>query len=209
MSAKNGSNMLELGCGSGLVLMLAAHLNQDAHFTGLERSQDMLELARANTVSHPQIEIVEGSIRTVPKDWHLKFDQLIANPPYFDNRKAVRMSQAKEPSFVNTTSLTIKDWIDAMLICLKPRGYGTLIYRADGFEKVLSALTDKAGRVRILPIHSYADEPAKRVLIQFRKGVKSGSALLPPLILHERGSAEKYSQMATRILNGEKAIDMA
>lgn len=208
LTGKSGEQFLELGVGSGIVTLLAAHHNSDCCFTGLERSADMLALSRRNAEMFANIDIVEGSIRALPKDWHLKFDQVFTNPPYFDNRASLRMSKSKEPSFVNKKSLTIEDWIGAMLLMLKPRGIGTLIYRADGLEKVLAALAGKAGQLKILPIHSFKDQPAKRVLIQFRKSVKSETTLLPALVLHERGGAEKYSKCAMKIILGQSKIKL-
>lgn len=206
IQAEAGEDVLELGCGTGIVMLLAAHHNKNARFRGLEKSEEMLMLARANTKDADTIHIEQGSIRKLPKDWHLKFEQVLANPPYFDDRAAIRMSKDKEAAFVNKKGLTLEDWLAAMLLALKPRGYGTLIYRADGLEKILCGLSGKAGQIRILPIHSFADQPAKRILVRFRKGVKSESALLPPLIMHERDSLERYSPQATEILAGRKRI---
>ncbi len=208
LNAGAGEKILELGCGTGVVMLLAAHHLPDVQCTGLEKSQDMLALSRTNKAGHDNIEIVSGSIRRIPHDWHLQYDQVVANPPYFDNRRAVRMSAEKESSFVNK-GLTLDDWLGAMLICLKPRGLGTLIYRADGLEKICSSLVGKAGRLRILPIHSYADEPAKRIIVQFRKGVKSESALLPALVMHDRGGAARYAPEAAKILSGKTRLNLA
>lgn len=210
LDAKPSEQILELGCGTGVVMLLANHHLPKCHFTGLEKSNDMLTLSRSNTQHAGNIDIVEGSIRKIPKDWHLRFDQVVANPPYFDNRRAVRMSGAKETSFVNK-GLTLDDWIGAILLTLKPRGIGTLIYRADGLEKICCALSGKAGRLRILPIHSYSDTPAKRIIVQFRKSVKSESALLPALVMHERAkenqtSEEKYAPEAAKILTGKTRL---
>lgn len=205
LDASQGDTILELGCGTGVVMLLAAHHLPDVRFTGLEKSQDMLALSRQNTAGHDNLDIVSGSIRNIPHDWHLQYDQVVANPPYFDNRRAVRMSKDKEASFVNK-GLTLDDWLGAMLVCLKPRGIGTLIYRADGLEKICASLADKAGRLRILPIHSYVDEPAKRIIVQFRKSVKSESALLPALVMHERGGTDRYAPEATKILSGKTSL---
>jgi len=213
LSAKSGEKILELGCGTGVVMLLANHHLPNCQYTGLEKSQDMLALSRSNTEHADNIDIAEGSIRRIPKDWHLQYDQVVANPPYFDNRHAVHMSDAKESSFVNK-GLTLDNWIGAMLLALKPRGVGTLIYRADGLEKICCALTGKsgegkAGRLRIQPIHSYSDTPAKRIIVQFRKSVKSESALLPALVMHERGTEEKYAPAAAKILTGKARLTLS
>ena len=206
--AKENEMVLELGCGSGIVMLLASFHNKSAQFTGLEKSEEMLELARQNTRDNKNIKIVSGSIRNIPKNWHLKYDQLMANPPYFDDRRAVRMPKNKQASFVNKKGIGLNDWVAAMLLTLKPRGIGTLIYRADGLEKLMSLLYDKVGKIRILPIHSYSDQAAKRVLVQFRKGVKSESAILPALIMHERGSDKRYSAHANDILQGRRRLEL-
>jgi len=203
-----GETCLELGVGSGIVTLLAAHQNPNAQFTGLECSVDMLDLARKNAQNNENVDIAQGTIRALPKAWHLKFDQVFCNPPYFDSRKSVRMPAAKAPSFVNKKALGVEDWVGAMLLMLKPRGIGTLIYRADGLEKVLAALSGKAGRLKILPVQPFKDQPAGRVIIQFRKGVKSETTLLPALVLHEKGSGEKFTPRATQIINGDKRLKL-
>ncbi len=208
VDAKPNSKILELGSGSAAVLMMADFRIPGCELAGLENDQNMLALARHNTGNYDNIEINEGTVANIPKSWHLQFDQVVTNPPYFDDPDAVRMSDAKAPSFVSSDTV-LKDWIEAMLITLKPRGSGTIIYRADGLEKILNPLFGKAGNIRILPIHSYDNEPAKRILVRFRKGVKSESAILPPLILHERNSETRYREQATQILCGELPIDMS
>ncbi|PHR94400.1 MAG: methyltransferase [Robiginitomaculum sp.] len=202
LEAKAGARVLELGTGSGAALLMANHHLENCHFTGVDQNPDMLTLARKNTQDFENIEIVEGDVGALPKHWHLQFDQVFANPPYFDDGGKVRMSAAKAPSFV-AGATKLPDWIASMLVTLKPRGTGALIYRADGLELILASLLGKAGRIRILPVQSFADEPAKRVIVQFRKGVKSESALLPALVLHTRDGDGKFTPEAAAILAGK------
>ncbi len=205
LKAKNGDAILELGTGSGAALLMANAKLSNCYFTGLESSADMLALAKVNTAAQDNIKIIEGDVGAVPKRWHLKFDQVFANPPYFDEASAVRMSKDKAPAFV-AGGAKLQHWIAAMLITLRPRGTGTLIYRADGLEWILANIAGLAGDIRMLPVHSFKDEPAKRVIVQFRKGVKSKSSILPALVLHERGSSEKFTRQAEDIIKGKAAV---
>lgn len=207
INARSGEKCLELGTGSGVVLLLANHLTPDCHFTGVENSTSQIALAIENTKDHETIKIVESNITDLPKSWHLQFDQVFANPPFFDDADSVRMSTAKAPSFINEAT-GLADWIAVMLKMLKPRGTGTIITRADSLEKILHSLFGKAGRLRILPIHSFVDAPAKRILMQFRKGVKSESAILPPLVMHDKIGEGRFTEQAAKILCGEMPIDM-
>jgi tRNA1(Val) A37 N6-methylase TrmN6 len=54
----------------------------------------------------------------------------------------------------------------------------------------------------VLPIHPFADEPAKRVLVRAIKTGKAPLRLLPPLVLHDRGG-EKHRPQVEAILRGE------
>ena len=207
LAAKPGTKILDLGCGSAIIILLADHKLPKCQFTGIEDDPDMVRLAQHNTSDYKNVDIVDGDVGKMPPEWNLHFDQVVSNPPFFDDRVAVRMSEAKAPAFV-TERLDLALWISAMLKVLKPRGTGTLIYRADGLEKILHALFGKAGNIRILPIHSHADDPAKRIIVQFRKGVKSESALLAPLIMHDRDGSERFTADAAKILCGEMPINM-
>lgn len=208
VQARPNDKILDLGTGSAIVPCLLHHRFSHCQITGLERDVAMRSLARQNTKDIRTIEIVSGDVGDIPKSWHLQFDQVVSNPPFFDDAKSIRMSQDKAPSFV-AGDTCLKDWIAAMLVTLKPRGLGTLIYRADGLEKILYALFGKAGRIRICPIHSYADEPAKRIIVQFRKGVNSKSAIKPALIMHERNTDSRYTEAAQAVLNGKTPLIMA
>ena len=57
-------------------------------------------------------------------------------------------------------------WTDFMLKAVREGGTLTLIHRADRLGDILGLLTPKAGSFRIRPIHPFADQPAKRVLVR-------------------------------------------
>jgi tRNA1(Val) A37 N6-methylase TrmN6 len=92
-----------------------------------------------------------------------------------------------------------------MLKAVREGGALTLIHRADRLGDILALLAPKAGSVRIRPVHPFADEPAKRVLVRAVKTGRAPLVLLPPLILHDRSGA-KHTAEAEAILRGDAEL---
>ena len=67
-------------------------------------------------------------------------------------------------------------------------------------DPFFDALYDRTNAIR--PIHAFAEDPAKRVLVQAIRTGKAPLRLLPPLILHNRSGA-KHTAQAEAILRGE------
>ena len=82
---KRRARVLELGTGCGAVAIALAHRRPDAAVTACDFSTDALALARRNAKRHG----VE--VRFVASDWFVgfagqRFDLIVANPPYLDER---------------------------------------------------------------------------------------------------------------------------
>jgi tRNA1(Val) A37 N6-methylase TrmN6 len=99
----------------------------------------------------------------------------------------------------------LEAWTGFLIKAVREGGTITIIHRADRLGDLLSLLAGKAGSFRIRPVHPFADEPAKRVLLRAVKTGKAPLVLLPPLVLHERDGG-KHSAAAEAILRGEAAL---
>lgn len=102
-TGKPTTRILDLGTGSGALLLAALTLWQGAQGIGLERSAGAREVARRNAVRHGLSEraaIAEGDW-TRP-DWHEalgQFDLVLANPPYVEEAAELAPSvRAHEPA---------------------------------------------------------------------------------------------------------------
>jgi len=132
------------------------------------------------------------------------FDAALANPPFFDDDTALRgPAQAKRGAWITPEGL--ETWTAFLVKAVREGGSITLIHRADRLADILAALAPKAGSFQILPIHPFADSPAKRILVRATKTGKAPLRLLPPLVLHERTGA-KHADQAEAILRGEAAL---
>ncbi len=78
--------ILDLGTGSGCILIALLHEWKDARGTGVDISPDALEVAEYNARSHG----VADRCRFIRSDWdekiHESFDLIVANPPYISSQ---------------------------------------------------------------------------------------------------------------------------
>ena len=182
---------LELGCGSGGALLPAAFRLPDTSFTAVEQDPGIAALAREGAElngfgDRVRTETAEASAWV--RAHENRFDLVFANPPYFEPGKISAPGEGKADAYIE--SLSLEGWIKAMLFVAKPRAPVVIIHRAAELARILVPLDKQAGEITVLPIASKAGEPARRVLIRARKGLKRGPlTLLPPQISHDAEGA--------------------
>lgn len=190
---------LELGCGCGGALLPAAWRMPGVSFIGLELSEIVTRMARRGTILNgfdPRVTIENTEASEWVKPHENRFDLVFANPPYFEPGKISGPGEGKAAAYIETLSL--EAWIKAMLHAAKPRAPVILVHRAAELARILAQLDRQAGEITVLPVASKAGEPARRVLVRGRKGLKRGPlTLLPPLITHtDDGSARTPAAQA-------------
>jgi tRNA1(Val) A37 N6-methylase TrmN6 len=209
ITAKPGDRVIELGCGSGAALLIAAVRNPEVRFLGLERDPDLVALAQANVRANPTVaravEIAAGNALAPDPPEREAFQHAFFNPPYHDDPSAMRLPRdaARRAAFVNEEG-GVALWIAAALARVRTRGRVTLIHRADRLADVLAALSGPAGEIRVRPIHPMADAPASRIVVRARKGARSPLTIAPPLVLHKDDGG--FTEEVADILNGARGL---
>ncbi len=204
--AAPGERVIEAGCGAGAVLMQIAARRPGITLTGLERDPAMAALARRNAeLNAADVTIVEGDVAKGFRALDLPvFDRAVSNPPFFDDPGALRApAPGKTGAWMADDGL--EAWTRFLLKSVREGGRIVVIHRADRLADLLAGLGQTAGSFSVRPIHAFADEPAKRVLVQAIKTGKAPLRLLPPLVLHERGGA-KHTAEAEAVLRGEAGL---
>ena len=204
LSGDHRTKALELGCGVGGALFPAAWRLNTTHFTGLEREPHMAELARrgatANAVSD-RVDVVTGDAAELPSDWQNRFDLVFSNPPYFSHGKIQNPSEGRRHAYM--ADLPLQDWLKAMLFAACPKGRLVLIHRAGELGEILTYLMSRAGEISVFPIRSSPGEPAKRVIVSGRKGLRRGEIVLHDgLTMYERKGGRDYTAEALAIMAG-------
>lgn len=203
-----GQRVIEAGCGAGGALLAAAARRPEARFIGVERDPDALALAAENIALNgmtDRVSAVEGDVAVRFSVLGLEpFDAAMTNPPFFDDASGLR-GPAPERRAAWMADDGLAAWIGFLSKAVREGGSITLIHRADRLADILALLGEKSGSIQVLPIHPFADAPAKRVLV---RGIKTGKAplrLLPPLVLHDR-DGEKHRPEVEAILRGEAGL---
>ncbi|MFY0692845.1 MAG: methyltransferase domain-containing protein [Paracoccaceae bacterium] len=181
--ARPGEAVLELGCGAGTASLCLAR-RVPVRLTGVELQEDYAELARINARENGiEMEVVTADLARLPAPLlERNFDQVILNPPYFGAGTASE-DDGRDIALRERTPLAV--WIDSALKRLKPRGWVTVIHRAEALPELLAALLSRAGAIEIKPLSPRTGRPANRVIVRARKGAKAPTQLFNPLILHQ------------------------
>ena len=82
----NYSNILEIGCGSGVITLMMAQRNSNASYQGIDISSQAISLSRKNLSQFPfdtKISFIESSIQEYYPN--RKYDLVISNPPFFED----------------------------------------------------------------------------------------------------------------------------
>lgn len=208
LSGDYRTKALELGCGAGGALLPAAWRLPDTHFTALEREPHMANLARRGAAENgvaDRVEVIAGDVAELPADWENRFDLVFSNPPYFTHGKIQSPSEGRKHAYM--ADLPLQDWLKAMLFATRPKGRLVLIHRAGELGDLLTYLMSRSGEITVFPIRSSPGEPAKRVIVSARKGLRRGEVVLHEgLTMHVRKGEAAYTAEAAAILAGAPII---
>jgi len=209
-----GARVIEAGCGAGAALLAAATRRPQARFLGVERDPTAAALARENAALNgvsERVEIIEADVAAAfPALGVAPFDAALANPPFFDDPGAIRgPAPARRGAWLAEGGLGA--WTGFLLKAVREGGTITVIHRADRLADILALLGERAGSFQVRPVHPFAGEPAKRVLVRAVRTGKAPLKLLPPLVLHARTgeTGAKHTPEAEAILRGRAALDWA
>jgi tRNA1(Val) A37 N6-methylase TrmN6 len=180
--AEAGDAILELGAGAGTAGLCVAARVPDCTVTGIEIDPALASLAnynaRANDMA-PRATFVACDVFDLPPELKREFAHVFCNPPFHDGGE-VSPDASRDRALRDRGELGA--WMEIGLKRTISGGTFTAIVRADRMSEALARLPDRG--VSIHPLWPREGEPAKRIILQTRKGSRAGSALLPGMVLH-------------------------
>ncbi|HZW36699.1 MAG: tRNA1(Val) (adenine(37)-N6)-methyltransferase [Deltaproteobacteria bacterium] len=201
-----GRTVLELGTGSGVVLLLLSRLCPGLRRgVGVEIQRELWEFARRNFEENgPEgvLTAVHGDFRREPADpVPGGFDLVVSNPPF---RKAGEGRTNPDPGKKiarHEVTCTLPDVFRAAGRHLSPAGRFAMIGLPRRLPEILSCAAD-AGIYpeKIRFVHPYEGRPANLLLFAGRRRKVPEMSILPPLAVY--AGQGKYHPEVERIYRG-------
>jgi tRNA1(Val) A37 N6-methylase TrmN6 len=185
VNARPGERVLEAGCGAGQAMLCLMARVPGLAGIAIERDATLAALARGNAEANgAAVEVLTADIADPSLAARLpRCDHAFANPPYWP--AGTRPPGALRAGATHADGVPLAAWAAACAAPLRHRGSVTLILPAARVAEGMAALRGAAcGAIALLPLWPREGLPAKRVILQARRGAKGPDRVLPGLVLH-------------------------
>ncbi len=194
---KKNTHAVELGCGSGVIILILARRFPHVRFTGLEIQDELWELAQKNigiNSLNERVAAIRGDAKEIKK--YLpgnSFDCVFFNPPYRmlksgrinpDSQKAIARHEIKG---------SVAAFIQAAKYLIKPNGKIFVIYPAKRLAHLIWNLkNNNMEPKRMKLVFSAADMAAEFVLVEAASQGREELKIEPSLYVYNRN--RQYTQ---------------
>ena len=200
--ARAGERVLDAGAGTGAASLCLAVRAPGCQVIGIELQRGLQRIAAANVVQNQlgdRVEMLAGDLVRPPQHFARgSFDHVMTNPPHLAAPAASAPPLPERAIAHVEGAVLLDDWLRACLRMLSPGGTLTLIHRAERLGDILASLGGSLGALVVYPLWPGQGRPAKRVLVQGRKGSRAPLVLMPGLILHEEGRLSAAAEAVLR-----------
>ncbi len=198
--------VLDLGTGSGVVLLLLARLCPAlSRGVGIELQPELFECARANIAANG----LSGRLAAVPGDFRGEvpgaaagaFDLVVSNPPYRPVGAGRRNPDAGKEIARHEVACTMPDLFRAAARFLAPAGQVAVLGLPRRLPEMLAVARDFGiypGRLRF--VHPLPGRPANLVLFGGGRRRGEGPEVLPPLCVY--AAPGRYSPESEAVFRG-------
>ncbi len=182
--------VLDLGCGNGIIPLLLAAKTPAGRITGLEiqeYSADMAVRSVKLNKLEDKITIVQGDIKEATDMFEAaSLDTVTSNPPYIKGGRG--LTNPDEPKAIARHELlcSLEDVIGAAQYLLKPGGGFFMVHRPQRLSEIFICLTEhmlEPKRMKL--VHPFIDREPNMVLMEARKGGRPQLTIEKPLIIYK------------------------
>lgn len=195
----------DLGCASGVLMLLLLCRESGIMMTGMEVSPEAAALAGDNlrlNAMEDRADILCGDFRVTAKTLKAgSFDFIITNPPYFEAGRGAVSPDRDRAAARTELNCSLKDVFAAASRLCRSGGRFFLCYRPDGLNRLFTeSLAHRMQPKRLRFVHHSPGKDAALVLVECRKDGNPGLTVGAPLILftEEGRETEEYRRIYHR-----------
>ena len=205
---KTGGSVIDLGTGSGVILLILSHRFKCGRMVGVEVQEELVDMAGRSIKMNgleDEIELFLGDVREINALFAPQsFDVVIFNPPYRrlssgrinpDQEKAVARHEIKG---------TVDNFLLSARYIVKETGCLYLIYPAVRMAELLFRMRENdIEPKRLRMVHSRHISEGEFVLVEGKKGGGEELKVLPPLFIYEEdgGYTEEMESVFRELSN--------
>jgi len=187
--------VLDLGTGAGVIPLLLASRHASVQIVGVELQEDLADRARRSASLNrleKRIEVVCGDMRDPGLLSGFKpFTVVLSNPPYRPAGTGRLAPGSERAAARHELSGSLEDFVGTAAQHLDDGGRFFMVHLAERLTDVLCAMRlNRLEPKRLRLVLSRAEEAARLILVEGRKGAKPGLAVESPLVIYH---GEGYS----------------
>ena len=190
---KAGMQVMDLGCGSGLLGLLLLRRCPQIFVTGIELDAHAARLGHRNAEENGlagRLTFSPGDLRETTAIPAGRFDLVVCNPPYFPSGHGASAHNAARRSAREEINCSLEDVCRAAARGLRWSGSFCIVHKPDRLTDLLCAM--RAARLepkRLQFVHKTAEATPSLLLAEGRLGGKPGLTMESPLILQQPDGA--------------------
>ena len=189
---KPGSEVIDLGTGTGIVPLLLAAKKKGSSWTGIEIQEEMVEMAQRSVqlnkdLIEGELKILCGDIKNIREMYPpAKFNAVTSNPPYMKENSGLKNPSDNKYISRHEVMVNLEEVINAASYLLKTNGSFTMVHRPSRLPEIMELMT----RYRLEPkrlqlVQPAADKAANMVLIEGIKEAGKECKILPTLNVYK------------------------
>lgn len=165
-NVEDADSILDVGCGSGLIALMAAQRNAKAAITAIDIDPAAVAQTRANADLSPWGErIVTRCVDVTQWAVEHKFDHIISNPPYFN--ESLHSPDTQRSVARHTITLDFEALVAAACRLLNVGGRLSVILPTDGAAAFRRVAFERLWLKRQMDVVTKIGEQPRRTLMEF------------------------------------------
>ena len=187
---------IEIGGGSGIISMLLLMRKKAENIVCLEVQPEYAELIARNA-EYNSLEDRLTAVCTDVRDYRpeCECDLVFSNPPYMKATSGAHNERTAKTVARHEIHGDIDELMAAGASMLKYGGVMAVVYRPDRLTDLVCAMREsKIEPKRVTFVHADTESEASMVLIEAKRGGKSGMQLTRPLIIYRDKTHKEYGE---------------